>query len=234
MVRHSAGAVLFLLSALTIASAQDAKRPVTPGPGAVGASNQSSSRNGGIVGEQLNRRQVEIIQKINLYFNQLNNCKGRFVQTGADSKRLHGTFFVKRPGRFRFDYGPPSRLVIVADGQYVSIQDLDLGTDQRWSLEDTPFRILLQKDVDLTRDARFFEIQETNEEITISLEDKASDSSGRIKLLFAIKPTLELREWITKDAQGFDTRIVLTELVKVDELDSDLFNPSSVGHEKPR
>jgi outer membrane lipoprotein-sorting protein len=233
MAQRSIATILFLSSALTIASAQDAKKRVVPGPGADGAtSNEIGSRSGSVVGDQLSKRQVEIIQKVNLYFNQLTSLKGKFLQTSADNKRLHGKFYIKRPGRFRFDYAPPSRLVIVADGQYVSIQDLDLSTDQRWSLENTPFRILLQKDVDLLGDARFFEVQEANETIAIILEDKASDSSGRIKFVFATKPTLELREWTTKDAQGIDTRIVLSDVAKADDLDPELFNPSTVGLEK--
>jgi outer membrane lipoprotein-sorting protein len=235
MARRSAGTVLSLLSALTVASAQDAKRPVAPDPVAVGAPlDQTITRSGGAVGDQLSRKQVEIVQKVNAYFNQLTSLKGTFVQTSADSNRLHGKFYVKRPGQFRFDYGPPSKLVIVADGQYVSIQDLDIGTDDRWSLDNTPFRILLQKDVDLLRDARFFQVQEANGAIEITLEDKAPDSSGRIKLVIATKPTVELREWTTKDAQGLDTRIVLTEVVKVEALDPGLFNPSSVTLQRPR
>jgi len=81
--------------------------------------------------------------------------------------------------------------------------------------------------VDLLRDARFFELQDSDETITVTLEDKAADSASRIKLVLSKKPTLELREWIAKDVQGLDTRVVLGDLVKSEDLDPALFNPAS-------
>ena len=75
-------------------------------------------------------------------------------------------------------------------------------------------------------DARFFEVQDTDETIAISLEDKGTDLSGRIKLVLSKKPSVELREWIAKDLQGLDTRIVLGDIVKADDLDPSLFNPA--------
>ena len=75
--------------------------------------------------------------------------KGTFIQTDADNKRMKGKFFVKRPGRFRFDYSLPSKQIIVSDGENLAIQDLDLNNEDRVSLDQTPFRLLLRKDVDL-------------------------------------------------------------------------------------
>ena len=177
---------------------------------------------------------MEVVQRVNLYLNQLGSLKGTFVQTSADGKRLRGKFYVNRPGRFRFDYARPSMLVIVSDGKYVAIQDHDLGTDDRWGLEHTPFQMLLRKDVDLLRDARFFEVQDSDDAIAVTLEDKGADSSSRIKLVLSKKPALELREWIVKDVQGLDTRIVLGDVVKADDLDPALFNPASVPLQKQR
>ena len=101
-------------------------------------------------------------------------------------------------------------------------------------MEHTPFQMLLRKDVDLLRDARFFEVQESDEAIAITLEDKGADSSSRIKLLLSKKPTLEVREWTAKDAQGLDTRIVLGDVVKADDLDPSLFNPAAATLQRQR
>ena len=79
------------------------------------------------------------------------------MQTSADNKRMKGKFYVKRPGRFRFDYARPSRQIVVSDGHYLAIQDLDLNNEDRVALDETPFRLLLRTDVDLVRDARIME-----------------------------------------------------------------------------
>jgi hypothetical protein len=101
--------------------AQDAKKPVPPNPvGAGGAWTQSVNKDAAIKGEEFDKKQIELIQKVTGYFNQMTEIKGGFVQTSADNKRLRGKFYVKQPGRFRFDYSPPSRVVILSDGQYMA------------------------------------------------------------------------------------------------------------------
>lgn len=209
--------------------AQDAKKPVPPNPvGAGGAWSQTVNKDAAIAGEEFDKKQMDLIQKVTAYFNQMTEIKGAFVQTSADNKRLRGKFYVKQPGRFRFDYSPPSRMVILSDGQYMAIQDFDMKTDDRIELSQTPFRLLLRKDVDLLRDAQILEVKEVDDVIVLALQDRNPDNPGRIKLFLARKPSLELKEWITTDSQGLDTRVELTEVSKADSLDPALFKPTSV------
>ena len=210
------------LTALTLAtlvaasaSAQEAKR--------IGL---TASIAGG-PGQKLEKMQVEIVRKVNAYFNQLTNLKGSFVQTGADSKHQRGKFYISRPGRFRFEFNLPSRVVIISNGAYLVIQDRDLGTDNWLDLGYTPFRALLQKDVDLLRDAHIIDAQEVDGTITISFEDRSGDASSRIKLFLTAKPATQIKAWIVKDAQGLDTRIELREVLATDEPDARLFDPAA-------
>jgi len=163
---------------------------------------------------------------VTAYFNRLTNLKGTFVQTSGDNKRQRGKFYISRPGRFRFEFNLPSRVVIISDGRYVAIQDHDLNTDSRWELSYTPFRALLQKDVDLLRDARMVEVQEVDNTIIIAFEDKSGDASSRIKLFVTAAPEMQIKGWIAKDAQGLETRVDLTEILSVGELDAKLFDPA--------
>ena len=185
-----------------------------------------AEQHGGII---LDAHQTKLVQKVSDYFASLQSLKGDFVQIGADKKRMKGKFFVKRPGRFRFDYSLPSRQIIVSDGEYLAIQDLDLNNEDRVALDQTPFRLLLRKDVDLLRDAKITEVQQADDLIVLGIEDKSPDSPGRIKLFLATKPNMELKEWVTTDAQGLDTRIELSQLVKADDLDANLFKIQQLG-----
>jgi outer membrane lipoprotein-sorting protein len=229
------GARLVAFAALALiygaASAQDPKKAAPANPMGAGNwnQNQTVSKEAAVDGRQLDKKQVELIQKVSSYFNQLPDIKGTFLQTSADNKRNRGKFYMQRPGKFRFDYSPPSKLVIVSDGQYLAIQDFDIKTDNRIPLDETPFRVLLRKDVDLLRDAKIIEVKDIDDIIVLFLEDRSADNPGRIKLFLAKKPNLELREWITTDAQGLDTRIELTEVNKADELDPGLFKPAPVS-----
>jgi outer membrane lipoprotein-sorting protein len=212
--------------------AQDAKKPIPPNPVGAGTWSQTVSRDASISGEEFDKKQVELIQKVTDYFNQMTEIKGLFVQTGADNKRMRGKFYVKQPGRFRFDYNPPSRLLILSDGEWMAIQDLDMNTDDRVELDRTPFRLLLKKDVDLLRDAHITEVKEVDDVIVLGLRDRNPDNPGRIKLVLTRKPAVELKEWITTDSQGLDTRVELTEVNKTEQLDPAMFKAKSLVFQK--
>jgi outer membrane lipoprotein-sorting protein len=184
------------------------------------------------VGITLDDKQLEIVKKVSTYFNELASLKGAFVQTASDNKRMKGTFYLKRPGRFRFDYALPSKQIVISDGEYLAIQDLDLNNEDRVALDQTPFRLLLRKDVDIARDARILELQEASDLIVLALQDKSPDAPGRIKLFISTQPGLEIKEWVTTDAQGVDTRVEVSQLVKGEDLDGKLFKIEPVSLNK--
>jgi outer membrane lipoprotein-sorting protein len=219
----------------------DAK-PAAPAPtpdkgataekGAAGAVGQGSwsaevapNAGGGI---QLDEKQTALVKKVSDYFNTLADTKGAFVQTTSDNKRMKGKFMIKRPGRFRFDYSLPSKQLIISDGEYLAIQDLDLNNEDRVALDQTPFRLLLRKDVDLVRDAKIVEVQESDDNIVLALTDKSPDAPGKIKLTLTTKPALEIKEWVTTDAQGIDTKVEVANLTKGEEIDPKMFKIEAV------
>ncbi len=55
---------------------------------------------------------------ISAHLNSLRSIQATFVQIGADGSSAQGQFFMKRPGRLRFEYQIPSEvLVLVSAGQ---------------------------------------------------------------------------------------------------------------------
>ncbi|MEL6374028.1 MAG: outer-membrane lipoprotein carrier protein LolA [Pseudomonadota bacterium] len=182
----------------------------------------------GVNGTAYTPEQIELINAINAYFNKLDNAQGRFVQTGADRKRMKGKFYLKRPGKFRFQYARPSRMVIVSDGKYMAIQDHDLNTDDRIALDNTPFRLLLRRNVNILRDAQILELQTTPDLAIIAIRDKRPDMPGSIKLFMARQPALELKEWVTTDQQGLATRVQLRSIDTSKPLSSKLFKPKAI------
>ena len=224
-------AALLIASAMA-AHAEDAKSTTAPPTATGSAWNAQVAPVNGTSGIALDEKQTELVKKVGGYFGTLENMRGSFLQTGADKKRMKGKFYVKRPGRFRFDYALPSKQIIISDGEYLAVQDLDINTEDRISLDQTAFRLLLRKDVDLIRDAKITEVQSDADLIVLELQDKSPDAPGRIKLFFTTKPELELKEWVTSDAQGLDTRVEVSDLNKTDKLDLELFKIKPVGLSK--
>jgi outer membrane lipoprotein-sorting protein len=180
-------------------------------------------------GTTLDEKQVAALRSVSKFFNEMKTLKGNFAQTNPDGKKMRGKFTLKQPGKFRFDYGFGSKLVITSDGNMLAIQDKDISTDDRIELDRTPFRILLRRDVDLMRDARIFEVQEVEDLVIVALGDKSPDAPGKIRLFFSKKPNLELKEWVTTDGQGADTRVEVSELNRSEDADDAVFKIQAVG-----
>ncbi|MBU2532943.1 MAG: outer membrane lipoprotein carrier protein LolA [Alphaproteobacteria bacterium] len=174
-------------------------------------------------GRTLSPDQMKSIEAVNTYFNQINNLQGRFSQTNPDNKVQRGKFYLSRPGRFRFDYNRPSRQIIVSDGTYLAIQDLDLKNEDVYGLENTPFRILLRDNVDILRDAKIMDVQQSDEQVAVTLTDKSPDAPGQITIYLKAQPAHELAGWVTTDVQGGVTKVTVSELDRPEKLDQKLF-----------
>ena len=199
--------------------AQSKKVPSNP----VGAWNSKVSEADGNKSRTLTQDQMKSIEAVNTYFNQVSNLKGSFSQTNPDKKVQRGKFYLKRPGRFRFDYNRPSRQVIVSDGTYLAIQDHDLKNEDVYGLENTPFRILLRKDVDLLRDARIMAVEQSTSQIAVTITDKSPDSPGQITIYLTPEPNPTLAGWVTTDLQGGVTKVQVSDLKRPEKLDKKLF-----------
>ncbi len=229
-------------AALTIALsnaavAQEAQAPETQAPetqapkiNPVGTSSSWSTdvnANGTVSGMVLDDKQLALVAKINTYFNSMGDLKGNFQQTDAQGALTKGKFFIRRPGRFRFVYAAPSKMIVLSDGENLSFEDHDINSADRYPLESTPFRVLLSENVDLSRDATILELNETPREIVIALQDKADESTGKIRVFFNVAgDQLEFREWLITGPQGGDTRVVLAGLVRDEKVDDKFFQPT--------
>ena len=239
-IAKASGLGLILAATVTwavSASAEDVKPPAAAAPPAAPAAPATaagsawnaevSAGNQGII---LDESQTKVVKAVSDYFNALTTLQGSFVQTTSDQKKMKGKFSLLRPGKFRFDYSLPSRQIIISDGEQLAIQDLDLRNEDRVQLDQTPFRLLLRKDVDLVRDAKIMEVQQAEDLMVVGLMDKSPDTPGRIKVYLATKPGVELKEWVTTDAQGVETRVEIANVVKGDKLDPAAFKIEGVNN----
>ncbi|MCG8650288.1 MAG: outer membrane lipoprotein carrier protein LolA [Pirellulales bacterium] len=192
----------------------------------------SSPVPGGSGAVTLSDEQQDFVRRVSDYFNTIQHLQGRFIQINPNNERTRGKFYVRRPGLLRFDYAPPSKLRIVADGRFLSIEDHDLKTIDQYPLEKTPFRLLLTDNVDLLSQAVIIDLSQSDEVASLTLEDKSDGSRGRLQLFFVL-PDIELKEWVVTDPQGLDTRIQLADLVSGKELKPEFFQSSVLDFETP-
>lgn len=196
----------------------------TPGQGQTAGGGWSATATAqGTAEIKLDPKQIEAVKLVSGYFNTLKQMKGTFAQTDPDKKRTRGRFYVQKPGKFRFDYSAPSRKIMASDGRLLRIKEPDQSNEDAIELDNTPFRLLLKANVDLLRDARILDVQESEDIIVVALQDKSPDAPGRVQLIFTKKPGFDLKEWVVRDPQGLETKVEVADLNKSDAINSKLF-----------
>ena len=156
--------------------------------------------------------QRAVLDKVSAYLSGVNNLSGQFVQVGPDGRKLEGQFHILKPGKVRFDYDPPAKIDIVADGQSLVVRDRSLGTQDVYPLSQTPLRFLLSNNIDLSRDANLVAVYTDDVFVTVVAEEKSPlVGTSRLMIMFSAKD-LQLKQWTVTDPQGFDTTVAVYNL----------------------
>ena len=161
------------------------------------------------------------LTRVDNYLSGLTNLQGNFLQVGPDGSLAQGKFYLRRPGRMRFQYDPPEKLLVVADGTWVAVKD-GFSAAQRYPLGSTPLGILLDDHVDLAKEVKVLAVERQPGALRITLADKNDNAPGNITLVFDA-PDLQLRQWIVTDAQGLQTTVALRNIQSGIRADNALF-----------
>lgn len=170
------------------------------------------------------------LNDISRYLNGITLAKSDFTQVNDDGTLATGTFYIKRPGRMRFEYNPPEKLLVMAGGGQVGIFDgkSNLKRAERYPLRRTPLNLILEKNVNLARRNMVVGHDFDGTATVVTAQDPEHPEYGTIQLKFTTDP-IELRQWIVTDGQGAKTTVILGQLTKVNDFPTTLFN---IGYEE--
>jgi outer membrane lipoprotein-sorting protein len=162
--------------------------------------------------EALSQGEPPKLERINEYFNAMRGMQADFVQTAPDGRSFSGVLYLLRPGRMRFEYHPPAALEVVADGRSVAIRDRKLNTQDTYFIGQTPLKFLLQPKIDIAKDSKVTDLRREGANILLFLEDSSTlGGTSRIRVVFD-GTSYALKEWTVTDPQGYDTRIMLSNI----------------------
>jgi len=156
---------------------------------------------------------LALVNKATNYLQSLGEVEGRFEQTNPRGTVQTGDIFLKRPGKARFQYDPPSGLVVVSDGKNVSTWDSRLRTFDRTPLGATPLAILLARQIRLDQDVEVFRVGRYDDGFYLSARSATGQTrtEGYITVVFGDHP-MQLRGWTLVDGQGQATKVKITSL----------------------
>ena len=154
------------------------------------------------------------LKDLSAYLNTLTTAETDFTQINADGSIATGKLFIKRPGRVRFEYGPPDKSLVLASGGQVAIFDAKSNQPpEQYPLKRTPLNLILAANVDLGAAKMVVAHSEEENTTRVRAMDPKNPEYGSIDLIFTADP-VALRQWIITDDLGQQTTVMLGELSK--------------------
>lgn len=181
----------------------------------------------------LGQEREEVLQAAAIALGNVETAKGRFFQTDANFNQTEGSFYLRRPGRVRFEYDAPSPYLIVADGATVAIEDRDLETQDRVPLRATPLSLILDNEIDFETEANILEVRRANGLVAIELEDSSGETEGQLVLVLDANDYSLLR-WNAIDEAGGITSVQLAAIETGVRINPRLFRIEDPEEEEER
>jgi outer membrane lipoprotein-sorting protein len=149
------------------------------------------------------------LQRITAYLNGMRTMYARFQQVSAGGASASGQLWMARPGRMRFEYDPPSPILLLADMFYVYYIDKQLVEMSKVGLKSTPAWLLLRDPVTFD-DLIITRFERGANALRITVVEKAEPDNGSLTMVFSDRP-LALRQWTIVDQQRKATTVSLSD-----------------------
>ncbi|MEP0943213.1 MAG: outer-membrane lipoprotein carrier protein LolA [Rhizobiaceae bacterium] len=176
---------------------------------------------------KIGKKDAKTVAKISKHFSSVPTMMGEFVQFGPNGEQTGGRFFIKRPGKVRFDYTKPSPILVKADGKTVGIHNRKLKTWDFYPLSKTPLKMLLADRFDV-KDKSIKSVKTEKDLTTVVLANKSIFGNSKITLMFDPK-SFDLRQWTITDNQGKDTTVMIFNVQRNIDLNKRLFHMDQRG-----
>ena len=147
--------------------------------------------------------------RVEQYLTGLTSLVADFSQVDANGKTSTGKFFLKRPGKMRWQYHPPTPILLVSNGKTITYYDADLDQVNYLGIDDSLASFLAEPVIKLeSATTRLTEFTSAANMIRATIVRKNKSDQGSLTLEFSDKP-LQIRRILVKDATNRETTIQL-------------------------
>lgn len=159
------------------------------------------------------------IARVENYLSGLSSITSEFTQVAPDGTLTSGKFFLERPGKMRWQYNPPTPVLMVANGSEMIYYDYELEQLTHIPLDSTLVGFLAKNKISFSDSVGIISFEEKTGSIRIGIAQKERPTDGQLILEFVDKPLL-IRNMVVTDTSGQVTTVSLNNAnfgVKIDE-----------------
>ncbi len=152
---------------------------------------------------------VTDIARVESYLTGISTITADFNQTDANGGIANGKFYLQRPGKMRWEYAPPTPILIVCDGSVLTYYDSELKQVNYVGIDDTLATFLIKPSIKLnSAGTKLTSFTSQNSMIRATVVQTKKPDEGSLTLEFSDAP-LQLRQLVITDATGNTTHIQL-------------------------
>jgi len=145
------------------------------------------------------------LQRIAAYLGGIRTMYAKFRQVAAGGGVATGQLWMARPGRMRFEYDPPSAILLLADMFYVYYVDKELVQMSKVGLKSTPAWLLLRDPITFT-DLIVTRFERGTNTLRLTVVEKTEPDNGSLTMVFSDNT---LQQWSIMDQQRKTTTVSL-------------------------
>jgi outer membrane lipoprotein-sorting protein len=157
---------------------------------------------------QLSAQDQADLHRIEAYLDAMHTMSANFEQSNPDGSISTGKVLLSRPGKMRFEYAPPTNMLIVSNGDYVAVDDKDVKNVTFYPVSATPAWFLLREGIRLSGDVTVTRFSRDPGALRVTAVQTRHPDAGSITLVFSLQP-LQLVKWAVVDAQQNTTTVAL-------------------------
>lgn len=151
---------------------------------------------------------TETLERVEEYLNGLTTLESRFIQVNHDGSHAEGAIYMRRPGRMRVEYDPPSPHMLIANGHFLIYIDTELKEASHIPLGLTPAYFFLRDEISFSDGLAVVGYEKAAGLVRVTVVQEDAPDAGSVTVTFAANP-LQLRQWTVVDAQNLITRVTL-------------------------
>ncbi len=152
---------------------------------------------------------AETIKRVEDYLTNLSSIVADFSQVDAGGGLAEGKFYLKKPGKMRWEYKPPTPILLVSNGKVMTYYDSELDQVNYIAFDDTLAGFLAQDKITLnSKSAKLIDFVAKEGVIRATIVQKEKPEEGSLTLEFTDAP-LQLKQMVVTDARGQRTNISL-------------------------
>lgn len=144
----------------------------------------------------------EDIALVEQYLTSLKSLVASFQQVESDGRTATGKFFLKRPGKMRWQYDPPAPILLVSNGTTITYYDADMDQVNYIPVDESLASFIAEPTIKLDSEStKLTDFEHKEGLIRATIVRREDPDAGSLTLVFHDNP-IAIHQMKVRDASG--------------------------------